>query len=171
MSRTPIPERQPIGDPFTGVVVQVGDTQALALAMSERATVLHHGAMIVRYGVRVLGKPHHSVVPGLVVVDYGDMLTGEEAWNFLIKRSNLYPRAEVFGYRNDGRDEMITVKNLDLALPPEVLVYREAAETVPFAKPTALIASDAEITTLPPRLLENLPRYASVAVWQSSIAG
>ena len=66
--------------------------------------------MIVRYGVRFLGKPHLSVVPGLVAIDYGEMLIGEEAWIFLTKRSNLYPRAEVFGYRNDGHDDMITVK-------------------------------------------------------------
>jgi hypothetical protein len=167
MSRKPIPERQPIGDPFTGAILQAGITQALALSPLDGADALYDGAMIVRYGVRFLGKPHLSVVPGLVVVDYGDMLTGEEAWIFLTRRSNLYPRAEVFGYRSDGSDEMITVKNLDLALPAEVLVYKDAADNTPVAKPTALIASDEERTAFPPRLIENLPRYPSVAAWQA----
>jgi hypothetical protein len=94
------------------------------------------------------------------------MLTGEEAWTFLTKRSNLYPRAEIFGYRNDGRDEMITVKNLDLALPNEVLVFSDEAAITPTAKPTALIASDDQAIALPPRLLESLPRYTASAEWQ-----
>jgi hypothetical protein len=170
MPRSPIPERQPIGEPFTGAAIQVGTAQALALTTPEGTDTLYHGTMIVRYGIRYLGKPHLSVVPGLVAIDYGDMLTGDDAWEFLTKRSNLYPRSEVFGCRNDGRDEMITIKNLDLALPVEVLVYADAAATVPLAKPTALIAGEAEISSLPPRLLEYLPRYFSVAEWQAQAA-
>lgn len=171
MSRNPIPERQPIGDPFTGAVIQAGNAQALALTVLDGVDVLYDGAMIIRYGVRFLGKPHLSVVPGLVVVDYGDMLTGEEAWRFLTRRSNLYPRAEVFGYRNDGRDEMMMVKNLDLALPAEVLVYADAAASTPIAKPKALIASDDAKNMLPPRLLENLPHFPSIAAWKEHIVG
>jgi hypothetical protein len=101
----------------------------------------------------------------LVALDYGDFLTGEEAWDFLVNRSNLYPRSEVLGYRNDGRDEMIVIKALDLSVPPEVLVYADASAISPIAKPTALLAP-AE-TVLPPRLLEFLPRFASLAEWQT----
>lgn len=170
MSRKPIPERQPIGDTFTGVALQVDGAQALASSASEGVDVLFNGTMIVRYGVRYLGKPHLSIVPGLIALDYGDMLTGEEAWTFLLKRSNLYPRAEVFGYRNDGRDEIITVKNLDLALANEVLAFSDEAAAIPIAKPTALIADDGEVSALPSRLLENLPRFATLEAWKSHAA-
>jgi hypothetical protein len=132
--------------------------------------VVYQGAMVVRYGVRYLGKPHLSIVPGLIALDYGEMLTGEAAWEFLTRRSNLYPRAEVFGYRNDGRDEMITVKNLDLVLPVEVLVYENSSAVMPMARPLALIADDNERTTLPPRLLEYLPCYPTVTAWQVDVA-
>lgn len=169
MSRPPIPERQPVSDLFAGVVIEIGAQQALALNTPETANTLYSGEMTVRYGVRFLGKPHLSIVSGLIAIDYGTMLTGEEAWDFLFRRSNLYPRAEVFGYRNDGRDDMITVKNLDLALPVEVLVYTDAGAATPFVKPTALIASDAQAAALPPRLLDNLPHYSSLDEWRAQM--
>jgi hypothetical protein len=160
-----IPERQPIGDLFRGVVLQVGTAQALALAAQPGADVLSEGEFIVRYGIRFLGKSHLSIVPGLVVLDYGDILTGDEAWDFLLKRSNLYPRSEVVGYRNDGADDMVLIRNLDLAQPVQTLVYNGAASTTPIARPTALIAPDT--SSLPPRLVDYLPVFPSVANWRA----
>lgn len=160
----PIPERAPIAESFSGVVLQAGAAQALAFSPVSNTTVIASGDFVVRYGVRFLGKPHVSIVPGLLALDYGEMMTGEEAWDFLLKRSNLYPRSEVIGYRNDGKDDMVFIRQLDLALTPEALVYADASATTPIAKPTALIASgDAQIS---PRLLEYLPRYDTIAAWQ-----
>lgn len=155
-----IPPRQPITDLFDGAIIELAGLQALTPggAPSER--------LIVRYAVRYLGKPHLSIVPGLVAVDYGDMLVGEEAWDFIWNQSNLYPRAEVFGYRNDGADEMMYIKQLDLVQPVEVLVYRADTDTTPAARPIAVVApADA---ALPPRLLRYLPRYDTLADWQDS---
>ncbi|NDJ59906.1 MAG: hypothetical protein GYB67_02205 [Chloroflexi bacterium] len=167
MAPSRIPERAPIGDAFDGVVLQVESAQALALTAQPGADIALSGSLIVRYGVRYLGKPHISIVPGLVALDYGDLLTGEAAWEFVLKRSHLHPRAEIFGYRNDGTDDMAYIKTLDMALPVEVLVYTDATATAPSARPTALIApAEAEI---PARLLETLPRYDSVAAWQTEI--
>jgi hypothetical protein len=163
MADKAIPERQPIGDAFSGVVLQSGERQALALTPHSGAQVVASGNLIVRYAIRYLGKPHLSIVPGLVALDYGDMLTGEDAWNFLLKRSVLHPRADVLGYRNDGVDEMIVVKLLDIAEPIDVYVYTDAAATIPSAHPTALIApDDAEVAS---RLLEYLPRYDTLHDW------
>jgi hypothetical protein len=94
------------------------------------------------------------------------MLNGDEAWDFILHRSNLYPRGEVYGTRNDGKDEMITIKNLDLVQPIEVLVYDSTTATVPTARPIALIAPEA--ATIPPRLLQYLPRFATLADWEDS---
>lgn len=153
-----------MSDLFIGYVVQWNDRQALATVPEAGSAVVAQGSFTIRYGLRYLGKLHQSVVPGLVALDYGDFLTGEEAWEFLVKRSNLYPRSEVLGYRNDGRDEMIVIKALDMSVPPEVLVYADTSATLPIAKPTALLApADAK---LPPRLLEFLPRFTTLAEWQ-----
>ncbi len=101
-------------------------------------------------------------------MDYGDMITGETAWDFLQKNSNLYPRSEVVGYRNDGKDEMMYVKHLDLVQPIEVLVFTNPTDTLPAARPSALIAPDDAVASIPPRLLQYLPRFKTLADWQDS---
>ncbi|MBC7811137.1 MAG: hypothetical protein H7175_08325 [Burkholderiales bacterium] len=164
-----IPERAPLGDPFIGAVLQLeGGQQALAQTADRAgADVIVSDAFIVRYGVPYLGKPHLSIVPGMLVLDYGDIFTGEAAWDFLYNRSNLYPRAEVFGYRSDGRDDMIIIRSLDLALPVEVFVYPDEKATTPSAHPKALIATSE--AGLPPRLLKYLPRFETVTHWKASL--
>lgn len=160
-----IPKRVPVEDSLDGVVFRYGDAVGLALAPIPETTTLTQGALIVRYGVRFLGKSHLSIVPGLLVLDYGDMLTGEDAWDFLLNRSNLYPRAEVAGYRNDGTDDMVFLRQLDLAIPPMPLVFTDAESPKPFARPTLVIAPDA--AALPERLLQYLPHYERIADWQA----
>jgi hypothetical protein len=161
-----IPQREPVGDPFTGFVLEVKGSHLLSTFPVEDASVLHRGMMIVRYGIRFLEKPFLSIVPSILALDYGEMLTGEEMWTFILKKSNLYPRADVVGYRNDGTDEMMPIKRLDLAQPVEPLVYVDANATKPVAHPVALIAPlDAQ---LPPRLLEALPYYESLQAWEAA---
>lgn len=163
-----IPERAPVEDRFDGVLFRAGSVEGLATQPQPDTSVLAQGSFIVRYGVRFLGKSFLSIVPGLVVLDYGDMLTGEDAWDFLQNRSNLYPRAEVAGYRNDGTDDLVFVRQLDLAVPPQVLVYADATATTPLASPTALIAAaDADI---PPRLAQYLPRYPNLNQWKAEVS-
>lgn len=164
----PIPAREPISDVFEGAVVGLSGLQALIPRDFAPQNPILTGRLIVRYAVRYLGKPHLSIVPGLVAIDYGDMLVGDAAWDFILHRSNLYPRAEVFGFRNDGRDEMMYVKNLDLVQPIEVLVFTSESSNVPAARPIALIAPDDATSSIPPRLLTYLPRFATLADWQDS---
>lgn len=165
----PIPPRQPIADRVSGAILTAPDGRTALCLPTPDGTPPRD--LVVRYGVRFLGKPFLSIVPGLIALEYGDFLTGEEAWDFVTKRSNLYPRAEIFGYRNDGRDEMMYVKNLDLAAGIDVLAYADDAATVPLARPTALIvadayaAADADTDVLPARLLAYLPRLATPAAW------
>lgn len=164
MPRPAIPERQPVCDLFPGAAVQSGERQALTYDAGG-AEILCAGPCVVRYGVRFLGKPHLSIVPGLMALDYGEMLAGEAAWDFLIHHSNRYPRAEVFGFRNDGRDEIMRVSALDLALPPHALVYANAQASTPIARPTALIVPAAEAATLPARLTGALVRFDTLEDW------
>lgn len=158
-----IPERAPICDPFSGVILQAGAAQALALVPQPGIEAVASGSFVIRYGVRFLGRPGQSIVPGLVVLDYGDMLTGEDAWHFLWRRSNLHPRAEVVGFRSDGQDDMVFLRQLDFSLSPAVLVYADPAAAQPTAHPEALVAADT--AGLPPRLLEYLPHHPTAADW------
>lgn len=165
MPKQQIPDREPIGDVFAGVISQFDNLYILSPDPVESAVEVARGEFVVRYGITYLGKPHYSIVPDLVVVDYGEMLVGEDAWMFLTKQSNLYPRADVLGYRNDGKDEMLVVKELDFAIPFDVLAFKSDADKVPLAKLTALIAPSADT---PQRILDYLPRYDNLADWQAS---
>ena len=142
-------------DSFTGYILQHDNLHYLSTHMHHTAPV-DEGRFIIRYGVRYLGKAHRAIVPGLIVLDYGDMLTGEPAWDFLLNKSNLHPRAEVFGYRNDGVDDMIVIKHLDLTEPIMVLVYADDTATTPLYTVQAIIAP--EDAQLPHRLQTVLPR-------------
>lgn len=171
VSKSAVPQQQPAEDRVTGAIIGFGDPprEALLIGIDPPAEcrLIAAGDLTVRCGIRFLGKPHLSIVPGLVAVDYGTFLTGEAAWEFLTKGSNLYPRAEVFGFRNDGVEDMRYVKTLDFALQYEVLIYDSPSATVPIAKPTALIApADHEIA---PRLTQSLSRFTTLAAWESAL--
>lgn len=165
MPQRTIPEREPVGDEFSGALLQWNERHFLTVEACPGIETVATGNLVIRYGVRYQGKPHLSIVPGLVALDYGDILTGEAAFEFLLNRSNRYPRADVIGYRNDGQDEMIVVKLLDLALPLHVLVYRDAVATMPIASVMALIAPKS--AAVQPRLQQHLPRYESLEEWRT----
>ncbi len=162
----PIPDRAPVGDRISGHIYQFEAQAVLSPAPLASGEKLASGEFVVRYAVPYLGKPHFSIVPGLIALDYGDMLTGEEAWEFLLRRSNLHPRADVIGYRNDGADEMIVIKWLDLAQPIQVLAYADDSAIKPMVQLQALIGfAD---SALPPRLAQYLPHYSTITDWQAA---
>lgn len=160
-----IPTRDPVGDRFSGVLLRYATAILLAETPLPETEIVHSGDFVLRYGVRYVDKPHLSMVPGLIVVDYGEMLTGEAMWDFITTRSNLYPRADVVGYRNDGEDDMIVLKKLDLAQPLQILAYEFSDHVQPLASVNALITSD--VGTVSPRILEHLPHYTTLDDWKT----
>src|SRR5688572_20156432 len=166
MSAPKIPPRNPISDVFEGVLLQVDDSYMLSPAPLEHTVIVHEGKFIVRYGVAYLGKPHMSIVPALLALDYGEFLTGENAWHFLMHKSNLHPRADVVGYRNDGEDDMVVVKQLDLTYPLHILAYADEDAKKPLAQVAAVITSARD--KLAERFNQYAPVYPSIEAWQKA---
>ena len=162
-----IPDRQPISDPFSGLILQINDDYLLAMDEQADAMLAHRGDFVVRYGIGYLEQPL-SIVPGLIVVDYGDAFVGEEMWEFLLKRSNLYPRADVIGYQSDGKDEMTVLKKLDIMRPFDVLLYADDTANTPLVRVKGFIGDDGQYNQLPDRLRQYISRYDSVAAWQAN---
>ncbi len=158
-----IPPREPIGDLFEGVLLRYATANLLAPAPLHDTEVIFEGPLTVRYGIRYLEKLNRSIVPGLVAVDYGDFFTGAEMWEFIQTRHNMFPRAEVLGYRSDGEDDMVALKWLDFDAPRVILAYDAPDATQPLATVHALIAS--VTVDVPQRLLDYLPRYDTLADW------
>ncbi|MCY3945767.1 MAG: hypothetical protein OXF44_05735 [Anaerolineaceae bacterium] len=127
---------------------------------------LASGPLLLRYGLVCLETPQHCLVPELVVMEYGELLSGEAAWDFLLHHSNLHPRAEVLGLRDDGEEDQLRVSRLDLAQTPRVLVWpaESAGDATPMARPRAVIAEEPD--SLPGRLRQFLPLYPSLADWR-----
>ena len=165
MPANPIPQREPINELVSGSVSLLGGSFLLSSSVLPQAEVILQGEIALRYGIPYLFKPEWSIVPDLVVLDYGEIMSGEMAWDFLMKNSHLYPRSDVLGYRNDGVDEMVTLKQLDFDSPYDAFVYREPGDQQPVARLSALIES--ANSSFPERLLRHLPRFASLDDWQS----
>lgn len=162
---TKIPPRQPIGESCGGHLYTIDGVTLFATQPITELEPTNSGDFVLRYGIRYLGKPHLSIVPGMVAVDYGEIITGVDAWHFLFHRSNLYPRADVIGYRNDGEDEMLPVKQLDMMQPVEVLIYPDETATKPIAKPVACISAKPD--DLPEFAQQYMTHYTTLADWRS----
>ena len=159
-------ERQPISDQVEGFVSNIGGRALLSASQLDEGESLARGELTIRYGITYVGKPHLSIVPDLVVADYGELLIGEEAWQFLMRSAHLYPRADVCGFRSDGADDMTAVKLLDFEYPYDVFVYRATQYDQPLAKLDGLIAADG--AAYPVRLLRHLPRFKSLSAWREN---
>ena len=157
-------QQLPISERVAGVATVVDGQALLSPAELPGGAAIARGELLVRYGITFMGKPHLSIVPHLVVADYGALLNGEEAWAFLMKKAHLYPRADVCGFLNDGKDDMVALKQLDFDYPFDVFVYRQPQDELPLAKLSALIAADPAL--YPERLRQYLPRYASLNAWR-----
>lgn len=162
-----IPERQPIGDTFTGFVIKAENHYLLADTAIDNYETTHIGTFVVRYGVVFLGKPHLSIVPALMALDYGEFMVGESAWDFLLNKSNLYPRADILGHRNDGEDAQVFVKQLDLMYPFDILVFANETATKPLCKVDAIISKNPD--ALAERLSTYVNSFPTITDWQEAL--
>lgn len=160
------PHRRPISERVTGVVTRLGDATLLSSRKLPEGDEIAQGDLVIRYGITFLGKPQLSIVPDLVVADYGEMLYGDGAWQFLMDKGHLYPRADVCGRRNDGQEDMLAVKQLDFDYPYDVFIYDDVADSEPLTKLMALIAADR--AKFPGRLIEHLPTFSSLDHWRAN---
>ena len=163
MTDQPMPERQPISDRISAFVTRLDNASLLSPAELEAGEVLAQGDLTLRYGITYLGKPQLSIVPDLVVADYGEILVGEAMWQFLMNSAHRYPRADACGLDRHGGEEMVALKQLDFDYPFDVFVYDRDSSRKPLARLSALVASDQ--TLFPQRLLAHLPRFDSVDAW------
>ncbi len=158
-------QRQAVSDRFEGSVTCLDGVALLTTLASAPGELLASGPLLSRYGIVCLEIPQLCIVPELVVLEYGEQLSGEDAWDFLLHHSNLHPRAEAHGYRDDGIEDQLRVSRLDLAQAPRVLVWRQedANNALPLARPQALIGANPD--ALPERLRQYLPCHPTFIDW------
>lgn len=162
-----VPPQSPVGDTFNGVILKYATAYFLSPEPILQTEVIASGQWTVRYGLRYAEKPHVSIVPGLVAVDYGEMMTGDTMWDFITNRSNIYPRADVLGYRNDGESDMVVLKKLDLGLSYHVLVYADDTATTPQASINAIIHPNPQQLSV--RLQNYVPHFHTLSDWENRL--
>ena len=165
MTNQAMPERLPISEHVSAAVSRIAGSSLLSPDALAAGDLLAEGALCVRYGITYLGKPQLSIVPDLVVADYGEMLVGEVMWQFLMQSAHRYPRADACGLNVHGAEEMVVLKQLDFDYPYDVFVYRKDSDRAPLTRLTALIAPDR--TLFPQRLLAHLPCFESLDAWRA----
>ena len=156
-----IPDPELIGDTLSASLLQ--DAAGLVLALGalppglDPARVIRPaGPLTVRYAIAYLQR-EAAIVPGLFVSDMGDMRVGREAWDQAIEQTNLHPRADILGLRDDGQDDQVVLKNLDFGRPISVLVYATPEDRLPLGRLAAYWAAS-ESVEVPDLLAEYLPR-------------
>ncbi|XWX05315.1 hypothetical protein VZO05_07080 [Aggregatilineales bacterium SYSU G02658] len=160
-----LPPRQPVQDIVSGVVLRAFDRLFLASEPTPDAEVIASGSVAVRYGIVYLGRAYHAIMPELVALDTGGGFAGEEAWNFLFEQSNLFPRADVIGFREDGQEDMVTVKSLDLMYPVRAFAFHPADAPVNLGQLSALLG--AVPAEWPARLTDALDAYPDLATYKA----
>lgn len=136
----PIPPLELVGDTIQASLYTLEHGLLLAFGTPPRlpASALHrpHGPLMVRYALPYL-RAEQAIVPGLFASEYGAMLVGREAWDYTWHHNNLHPRADLLGFRTDGQEDQIMLRDLDFGRGVEVWVYATAEARIPLAQITA----------------------------------
>jgi len=118
------------------------------------------GGFVIRYAIPALVPPGALIIPGLFVAERGGILRGLEAWEYLHKRFQVHPRADVIGQTPNGQPAQFLVRELDFGVPVRVFAYADPPGNQPLAELKALQATDAAFQSLPDLLKRYLPTCA-----------
>ncbi len=149
-----IPDPEYIAEIVTGALYDLPGGLTLVLGAPPPALAgfapCHIGELTLRYGIAFQTPPARSIIPGLFVAERGGMLTGREAWDFLLQTFQMHPRADVVGIDSEGAPAQVFLRELDFGAPVRVYVYETLHATKPLGQVRHLIASAGAV---PPELL------------------
>lgn len=138
----------PFEDHLTGACVRLDERTILLTgarwqaALSAGADVLLSGALVLRYGLPYLYEAD-ALIPQLVYDDHRQQHTGRELFAFVEARGRAYPRADVIGVRLSGGDDHVFLRDLDLALPLEVMAHsRDVPDSAPVRLQAAVLVEE-----------------------------
>jgi len=122
-----LPPPQYILERVNGILWRSEDGTGLTLAPLDAppdVQIIAQGEIVLRYGIEIL-ETTLAIIPGLFISEKGGVKVGVEAWNWLWTKFQLYARAEVIGFRSDGKPEQLFLRTLDFSSPVRVLAYAD----------------------------------------------
>lgn len=157
-SRIPSPEY--ISESVEGAVYDLPAATALLLgtppALLAAYTPRLQGMLTLRYGIPCLTPATDAIVPGLMVGEKGGTLTGREAWDYMLRRFQMHPRADIIGVRSNGQTAQVWLRELDFGAAIKVFVYASPQTMTPTVAVTALVIG-MDANPLPELLAQYLP--------------
>jgi hypothetical protein len=109
------------------------------------------GHLALRYGLPLLAPSIEAVIPGLFVAERGGVLTGREAWDYIMSNFQMHPRADIIGVNSKGTTKQVLLRELDFGLPVRIFAYPDesiARIVQPAIELTAVLA-DGTVPRLP----------------------
>lgn len=136
-------------DELDGQIVRLDEEAAALIAGAGRARLpgelLYTGRVIVVYGLSLLYK-RGTLLVDWVYDDFRREHRGKAALDFILRRGDLFPRADVGGWRAGmGSREELFLKQLDLAPGLQAVVYPASGGAAPLALLSAAVWIDASV--------------------------
>lgn len=137
-----IPEPEYIHEIVEGAVYTLPEATTLVVGRPTADLMsyspLMTGTLVLRYGISMQTPAAQTIVPGLFVSEKGVALIGREAWDFMMTHFQLYPRADVVGFRvSNGAPMQVFLRELDFGTPIRIFAY----ESVDISLPPAVITA------------------------------
>ncbi|MBX3083158.1 MAG: hypothetical protein KF716_16115 [Anaerolineae bacterium] len=143
-----IPEPEYIHEIIEGSVYELPEATTLVVgqATADLASYAPRiaGTVVLRYGLSLQTPSTNAIIPGLFVSEKGVALVGREAWDFMLAHFQLYPRADVVGFRvSNGAPLQVFLRELDFGTPIRVFAYESVDISLPPAEITQVRFGDA----------------------------
>lgn len=151
-----IPEPIYIHETVEGAVFDLPEGTTLVVGQPRRHFANYaprlSGTLVVRYGLSLQTPATQAILPGLFVSEKGVALVGDEAWTFILKNFQMYPRADVVGLRAlTGAPLQVFLRELDFGSGVRVFVYESVDVSLPPAEVSRLVLGEGA-AQLPPLL-------------------
>jgi hypothetical protein len=151
-----VPEPQYIHETVVGTVFDVPEGTTLVVGQAPPSFVSYaprlSGTLVLRYGLSLQTPATQAILPGLFVSEKGVALVGEEAWTFMLKHFQMYPRADIVGLRAlTGMSLQVFLRELDFGAGVRVFAYESVDVSLPPAEISRLLLGEGA-AALPPLL-------------------
>jgi hypothetical protein len=117
------------------------------------AKILAAGTLHLRYGISFAAPSPNgqfdALIPGLFVSERGAALVGREAWQFMAEKFQLYPRADLVGWRASGKPDQVFLRALDWGRPARTFAYADNISMSPLAEVSAAVWGQTDPATMP----------------------
>ncbi|RMG94463.1 MAG: hypothetical protein D6706_13730 [Chloroflexi bacterium] len=119
---------KPIRQHVWGRLLEENGRFALWLSHAEPAEITAE-SLYLGFALVTLGTEEH-IFPAFVLDDWGHEIRGLDLYEWIVAYGQQFPRGELFGYEQDGRETQCFLRGLELYVKYPCYVYTHPAASV-----------------------------------------